>query len=246
MNVTLARLVIPLVAAVGPTPVLAAVGTVDLSWNSCAPIVVNRNFGGANPYLIFGSISGHDEPNMGYELRIVLGTALETTPDAWQFERDGCQGHQRFEFDHLPTPEVAGACPAFQGDGRSLQIKAFDTSAPQEGPYSPNLRRMWLVNVYPDVVTPSAGTRYFLARFQFDHLFSVTGPAYPGLTCGGLEESMCFVLTSARWLDSRLLTLDLGLGQSFLTFNNSGNSIGCPTVPVRNRTWGSIKSQYRM
>ncbi|MGH7724646.1 MAG: hypothetical protein ACREOU_04390 [Candidatus Eiseniibacteriota bacterium] len=240
----------------------AAIGTVDASWDACAPIVVDKTTTVAGPVGLVISILGHDEFHQGYEVWGILGTAARTTPDAWAFDAAGCQTPAGITIDHLSPVALSKTCPSFQGNAASVQIKAYDTGAGSgDLQYDPNLRRLVLANAYPAGISTSLATqRYFLARFLFDHSFSVPGPGTPGVDCGGYENAICFTMlggsepgsvATGKWwakvnyLDQAGATRELPVGNRIATFNNAGNPMGCAAVPAVNKTWGQIKSQYR-
>lgn len=227
--------------------VQGAVGTVDMSWDNCSPIVTDKTSAAPGQYSLFVSVLGHDENHKGYQVQGILGTAAHTTPDAWAFEPVGCQGTALIALDHLPSGPVVKTCPAFQGGVQSVQVKAYDANP---APYDPGLRRFSIFNVYPDgFIGPNPAQRYFLARIMFDHTFSVAGPGTPGTDCGGFENAICMTLVPAnlQWLDDQGsgVAHPFNVGQQYATFNNAGNPMNCAAVPTRDATWGQIKSQYR-
>ncbi len=228
----------------------AAVGTVDMSWDVCAPIVVDKTSAVQGEHGLNVSILGHDEAHRGYNVWGIVGTAARTTPDAWAFDGPGCQGAALVTLLHLPPALLSKACPAFMGTATGTQVKFYDQGQSSGGlDYDPNLRRFLVGNAYTTTVTATAGTRYFLIQVLFNHTFSVVGAGQPGLTCGGFENAMCFTLLpyKLQFLDANGLEQNLNQtsGQHFATFNNAGNPMGCPAVPAVNKTWGQIKSQYR-
>jgi hypothetical protein len=223
-----------------PARAQAAAGTIDLSWNACSPLVADLDPTGPGPLSLYASVIGHSDPHDGYEVWGYLGDADDLLPDAWAFQQGGCQGSSRFQVDHLPPAEVASACPAFQGDLVSLQIKAFQRATPSSG-FPQTLGNFVIANVYPKGVgNPDPNQRQFLARFLFDHTHSVPG-ATSGDQCGGYERSLCFFLHPARLnyvhqgIESRFTP-----GQVFVTFRGE-----CKSVPAAGATWGQIKGRYR-
>ncbi|MGH7725453.1 MAG: hypothetical protein ACREOU_08490 [Candidatus Eiseniibacteriota bacterium] len=228
-----------------PEPAWAA-GTVDLSWNACAPLTVNRNSNGGESISLFASVVGHSEAHQGYQVWLVLGSASGTTPDAWQFEAEGCHGFAPVTIDHASP--AGRTCPSFQGSNPSLQVKTFDDRAPEIGPeYGAGLRRIVLANAYPAGVSAvSSAQRYFLMRVLFDHSLSTTGPGSPGSTCGGLETPVCVLLVERKltWLDPNGVELPFSSGQSYVTFNDLQNEARCSGNRVIDRTWGAIKGEY--
>jgi len=226
----------------------SAVGTVDLSWNACSPIVSTVVAGTPGPVTLFLSVTGHDQPHLAYEAFLILDAeAAGPLKDAWRFDAAGCQGSSFIEIRHIPPAALAKACPAMQGPVSGLQIKdyAYDGLVSQA--------RCMLANAYPEgVSSPNPATRYFLMAVVLDHIYSVTGEGTPGVTCGGFEMDITIDFDSGcvgpfcggpsppRWIDLQGNEIDFAVGQGSLTFCGS-----CEPVPAIAKTWGSIKGQYR-
>jgi hypothetical protein len=229
-------------------PTHAFPGRVDLSWDQCAPIVVDKTTAASETHSLFVSIIAHEEPHRGYNIWGLVGTAARTTPDAWAFDEDGCQGLQLLEIRHTPRAPLSKACPPFDGGAPAVQVKTYDKGQWLFG-YAPDIRRFVCANAYTVTQHANPATRYFLMSLEFAHTYSVVGPGEPGSTCGGFENAICFWLMNDKlqYLDAagHEQSLEPFIGQYFATFNNAANGMGCPAVPVRNRTWGQIKSQYR-
>src|SRR5262245_23303019 len=93
----------------------AAVGTVDLSWSACSPVVASLSRGAPGPISMYASVVGHDEPHTGYSFTVyVVPTPGSAVPDAWRFDAAGCQGTDRVELHYFPMGAISKACPAFQ------------------------------------------------------------------------------------------------------------------------------------
>lgn len=235
----------------------AANGTVDLSWGTvCTPVVSDITPTAGDASLMISEI-GNDQTHNAYQVYFILGSASKSVPDAWRFDAAGCQGSSLITINHLPPAAASKSCPAFQGASASIQIKDFSFLSPTSG-YASTMMRGTLANTYPATFTSVGGTRYFLAQFIFNHLFSVTGAGDPPNTCGGLETPMCIALlqgpaagspgaveagTTSYLLAPSGVEVPFDRGaNNFATVNGLG---GCPTVPVQATTWGQIKSQYR-
>jgi hypothetical protein len=228
-------------------PAHAAVGTYNLSWDTCTG-PLDRTITPDALNSLYASVIGHDVPHLGYEVKIIYGNGTtRTVPDAWRFDAPGCQGSSFLTIDHLAPSTVVKACPSFHPPVASVPIKdaSFVEDTLPGTTYDATLMKLTMAVAYPDGAGQNINpaTRYFLARFLFDHTFSVTGAGTPGETCGGLEQSICFATVNSSYLDAE--------GTEFL-FSNGGNRTvsangvsGCTPSPVLNRTWGSIKSQYR-
>jgi hypothetical protein len=233
-----------------PRASAAAVGTVDLSWNACSPILSTVAAGTPGPVTMFLSVTGHDLPHKSYQARVILDSeSAGALRDAWRFDAAGCQTSSRIEIRHRPPASVAKSCPAFmQGasDLQSLQIKDYFFDG------TTGRAQCFMANAYPDVASVDPATRYFLMGVVFDHTNSVPGPGTPGLTCGGFEVDVFIDFESPcggrpcgppvyvpRWLDLQGVEHDFVLGNARLTF------CGSCAVPAEKSTWGSIKDAYR-
>jgi hypothetical protein len=224
-------------------------GIVGMSWNGCAPVV--RDISSREPgiYSLYVSVHGMDVPHKGYHVAIVYGNASQIVPDAWRFDPVGCQSTNYVTIGHIPPPAVATTCPAFQATTASVQVKDISLVRDASEGYPLTNMEISLFNAYPfGNATVDPTTRYFLERVVFDHEYSVTGAGEPGMNCGGFEESICFKLARAWYLDFDGVEHDFGRdgGEAaipVLTFNGPEACVGA--TPVRSTTWGSLKNQYR-
>jgi hypothetical protein len=223
----------------------AAVGTVDLSWDGCTPVIADRTSTpptADNKYTVFASETGNDQQTSGYQINFIYGSATAGVPDAWDFSPDGCQGSPLATLAWLPPAALSKSCPAFQQTAASLQITSVNESPPAD-PYAVSLMRVVLANAYPTGVTANPALRYFLMSAAFDHTFSVVGPGSAGATCGFFETAMCFKLSKAAYIElSTGFEVPFNRGNSVLTFNGT---TACGGVPAKPTTWGKIKGQYR-
>jgi len=226
-------------------PAHAAVGVFNLSWDTCTgPLDRTMTQDGLNS--LYCSVIGHDVPHLGYDVKVIYGNGTTRgVPDAWRFDPPGCQGSAFVTLDHLAPAAVIKTCPSFQPAVGSVPIKDVSLIAGTLPPYDNTLMRITVANGYPDGggLNINPATRYFLARFLFDHTFSVNGATTPGADCGGLATSICFATANASFLET---------GGAEIFFDNTGNRTasangvgGCTPTPVVNKTWGAIKSQYR-
>ena len=226
----------------------SAVGTVDLSWNACSPVVASMSRGAPGPILMTASVTGHDVPHQQYTVFLYVyeppGFPLK---DAWRFDAAGCQGSSRIDIRHIPPGSLQKACPPFSGINPTAEIESF-----QFDPFS-QTSRLLLNNAYPAGVTNSdPAKRYFLMSAMFDHTSSVVVAGTPGLTCGGFEQDIRISFTPPpcagcsggasppRWLDVGGVEREFLIGQGSLTFCGS-----CEPVPAEATTWGAIKAAYR-
>jgi hypothetical protein len=232
------RLILPLILATLAIarPGDAAVGTVDLSWDTCASVVGENTTVTPGQYSLYVSELGNNQFTTGYQVRIIYSDAQQLVPDAWRFDPQGCQWPVLATMDHTAPASVSKACPSMDQGANSLQIKDVNFT-PQTDPYSVNTMRIVFANAYPLGVTAIGTIRYFLTRILFDHTYSVVGAGEPTQTCGGFETTMTFRLTVAEFIDVNGVAQNFNPGNSVVTFNAG--------VPARATSWGSIKSQYR-
>ena len=230
--------VLMLLAVVGTlilaaSPGLAGNGTLRLSWDSCDPVVVNKDWAGAALYTQVLSITGADVVNNGNRSQVLIGPNVE---DAWRFDSEGCQTGQL-------TVSFAGAskaCAVFQG-GNSLPLTQYSYDAMS------GTAKLDVANAYDDF-TPVAGNRYTVYQAKYDHAFSDTGAQDPNLACGFVENAVCFWLMVS---DAELLLTDgskegfEGADNDWVTWQDPGNTSGCPFVQAEPSTWGRVKGLYR-
>jgi hypothetical protein len=228
----------------------ASDGIVDLSWNACAPVVQNVSTTTQGQYSIYVSVLGIDMPHEAYEVAFMYGNISQVVPDAWRFDPFGCQTSALVSIDHLAPAADAATCPSFQGAAQSIQIKDVRLVPPGDPSGFPLTNmRVLLDNAYAQrVVVANPATRYFLMRVLFDHSYSGAGPGTPGLYCGGFEQSMCFKLARAYYLDPDGAPHDFGrhggpTSTPSLSFNGPAACAGA--TPAQPSTWGRVKNQYR-
>ena len=223
----------------GLAPLAHAAGIIDLSWNACSPIVVDRSMSADGANHLYVSVLGQDEAHRGYQWFVVIHDASGSVPDAWRFDDGGCQPPGRVAIEHL-WPDMTQSCPAFQGGLASTQTRGYQSVA-LGVPGLPMVA--FLTNSYPEgqsSVDPAK--RYALGRIVFDHSSSVPGAATTPGTCGGLDEPMCLALepTLTGWVDMDGTSRAWTIGNGAVTVRG-----GCEPVPVAPTTWGTIKAQYR-
>ncbi len=220
-------------------PALAADGVISMSWDTCVGPTRRDNSGPA-AYSLYLSVLGIDQLHKAYDVRLIYGNDVNTVPDAWRFDGPGCQGSSMATIDHLAPPADIKACPTFmQASTPALQVKDIGFSPPSD-PYETTLMRVVLANRYPNgVTTVNPATRYFLARFVFDHTRSGAGAGAPPETCGGFEQVITFRLTNGSYLTLDGIEIPFGRDgfQVVAVFNG--------VTPARTTSWGAIKGQYR-
>jgi hypothetical protein len=231
-----------------------AQGVVSMTWDGCTGPINKTDLAGV-PVQLYVSVLGQAQPHQSYGIDIKVGSP-GGLPDAWRFDVAGCQGSGFLEIDHTAPASVVKTCPTFQGGLQSVQVKGFSYDG------STGTARMTMYDAYPNGSPPQGNTtttnplqRYFLARFVLDETYGVTGPTNPGVDCGGLEQGLCFFLSTKSWLDlaghenvwaveRNYVTTNGPVSYSFPYIFNSPDTCD-PPVPTRPMTWGAIKHQYR-
>jgi hypothetical protein len=218
-----------------------AAGAVSINWDSCVGPLNKSIVPGVNN--LYASVLGHDQPHQAYQVWLSLGSGnAGAIRDAWRFDADGCQGSSFLTINHLAPAAVVKACPTFQGANTSYQLKDYSFDA------LTGKARTYLANTYPasNFTNVNPAVRYFLANWAFDHTYSVNGATTPGVDCGGLEVGVCIHITKTSWLTPGGVEFPWAIAGEYVTANDAANATGCPgATPADNRTWGSVKAQYK-
>lgn len=240
MKVT--RFLVSLIMLGAVATTASAQGVASLNWNSCTG-PLNRTITPDALNSLYASVIGQSIPHSGYQVFVVLGSgSAGPLRDAWRFDAAGCQGSSFIQIDHLAPAAVVKACPSLQGIAQSLQIKDYSVDAVT------GKARAVLANAYPSgIATSNPAQRYFLARFLFDHSFSVAGATTPGADCGGVEVPVCAHFTSTAWIELATgVEFEWAKNSEFVTANDPNNDTRCPgATPAANTSWGAIKAQYK-
>ena len=213
--------------------------TIDLSWDTCAPIVVHKT-AEVGPVSFYASVLGQNFPHIAYQVWWLVGDATDHIPDAWRFDSGACNG-DRYAFVPDPPSALANACPPLiPAETARLMITTY-RMAPQTLDVPTTLGNGFLAVSYPtgsNNVDPLQ--RYHVARFTFDFSSSQAGPTVPGMRCGGLDEMVTVRLMPnyVSWLDPQQFEIQWTIGNGSITFGGDG-------VPADGKTWGQIKAQYR-
>ncbi|MFN8589166.1 MAG: hypothetical protein U0704_15345 [Candidatus Eisenbacteria bacterium] len=222
---------------------------VSLAWSDCGAagstarsFACNSNTGTDDLYLSFVPPTG---VNAFYEIEAIVqvGTVdFAPVPDWWNFVSfTGCRRASLLTTHNIPistgacvdpyalapstlTQQVATALVLF-GDGvtRRMQLRAVVTLA------------------VADTLALDPGTEYYGVRWRFNHTRTVGTGA-----CAGCTQAMCLALGRVLLRSGPAQPVEFALPQTAqhaVTWN--GGSSCDRLVPVRNRTWGALKSLYR-
>jgi len=167
-------------------------------------------------------------------------------PDWWHFETGGCNsmtslGHATVFADLARSTTLCIGATDFWGTGGAPAPVAFtpQTSWPNTGRFSLSISR-------PTPVTLRATTNYF----AFNLNFLSDNATQSGGKCAGCGIGACLVWNTASVINIRAG----GAGTPYVVSGPGlkGNTLwwgdgtpNCSTDPVKNRTWGQLKSFYR-
>jgi len=241
-----AMLVLPVLAFAGP----------HIRWDQCygeAGALANKNFAcNTNTGSERLTVSCWSPDTMayvtGYEFLVQIASASASLPAWWQYKNTGTCRAVALTFNTTRDPVWAG-CPIV-APSEFGNIAAYRTG---EGGYSTTARLIGAAGVAPDApfdIDPADG-EVFLFNLMISHTKTVGTGACAGCTipvCLAIER-MKYVGPNARFKSySGSKNHD---GEWFVSWQGgagvvSGTGEGCPAaVPVRNATWGAIKTLYR-
>ncbi len=177
---------------------------------------------------------------IGMEVVVDLVTDSATLPDWWHYEPGGCNAGALTATGDFST---IGACANPWNSTATGLVQAWWGGQPRGG--ANQARLIFTVFVAPaDRVTMDAGNPYYAGVVRLTHARS-SGPN----ACAGCTVPVCLVLNSIQLL--RLSGASVEEVQ-VVPSGGTGNwaswqsaTANCNLVPVRNRTWGAIKSSYR-
>jgi hypothetical protein len=205
------------------------------SWDDCTPVVARKDFAGPGVYTQAVSALGLDQPIQNFSL--VIGFLSDPIPPAWFFS-DLCG------FFCATACQPAGRVSLLQGGTACDTLPGFTMTAQYWVNLTPGLSGITITGTRTGSFTPDPNKRYTLARMAFNHSGSVAGAGGSG-TCGGADQPLRF-----RIGDLYLNGVDqrghATWENCIAAWNSDPDFTDCPlVVPVKNRTWGQIKSFYR-
>ena len=213
----------------------SAAPTLRYSWDDCGAVVPRRDFTGPAVYTQTVSVVGLEGPVDHFSL--VIGFGSQSIPTAWQFS-------------DLQPPFFPPLCQPIGRVSMLLGGTSCDTLPGMQlsGHYwfnlIPGLSGITIDGAGAGAFTPNPSQRYTLVRIAFNHANSVAGAGAPG-SCGGADQPLQFAIGDLylNGVDQRGIA---DWENCLLTWNTAWSSPPCPLfVPVKNRTWGQIKSLYR-
>ena len=220
-------------------PVAAhAAPSISFTWDGCTG-PVQKDVKGKGVYSIYVSATGMDQPHWAYEAQLLYANAGGTLPDAWRFDKEGCQkGLLTFQF--APAAAETTTCPPLYGHEPIMSIHATRPRNPEDpGDPTTSSNLVLLAVAYNHAVTSDPDKRYFLCRIDFDHGASVEGAGKAGSTCGGLEQGIVFTPVPSR---CNYLVKDAEGVRHEMQFEVPKDPLVFGSVPKTK--WGQIVNQH--
>jgi hypothetical protein len=225
----------------------------NLSWGDCgANGVLNEDFAcnsNAGTHLLVGSFI--TPPGVtaltGQAAWLDMITAGSAMPAWWTFPpfAGSCRTASSFAGAY-PGGTVGGACANYFGDNNCQGAHVHDYPSPAQGSSLPQTMRIRTVAaIDAGLAGPvTAGEEQYALSFTINNQRTV------GTTvCAGCDVAMCFVF-NGLFLSQPVGVGDFVVsgapvgGRDFVTWQG-GSGANCTLVPVKNSTWGQIKSLYR-
>jgi hypothetical protein len=212
----------------------SAAPTLRYSWDDCGAVVPRRDFTGPAVYTQTVSVIGLDAPIDNFTL--VIGFGSQSIPAAWAF-------HDLLPF-FPPSCQPDGRVSMLLGGTSCDTLPGMQASGHYSASVAPDRFFLTIDGGGAGSFTPNPSQRYTLVRIAFNHANSVAGAGTPG-SCGGADQPLQFAIGDLylNGVDQRGRA---DWENCLLTWNTAWYAPDCPLyVPVKNRTWGQIKSMYR-
>jgi hypothetical protein len=247
-------LAVPLAAcllAAGPFAAHAVEG-LYLTWNDCAPgagASRDRSSDCANDtgqqslYCAF-SLPAPADSVLGLEIVVDVQSATAAMPDWWKLNIGGCRAgnlHAGFVF---PSPSP---CANFLRGNASGGLQGYSLNKPYGGANQARIEvAASLLESVGGYASLGSDSTYYAACLTLTNALTVGIGA-----CTGCAQPVCLVLNSITVLrqpgavgGNQILSVP-GPDQANWATWQGGLGADCAAVPVRDVTWGRIKSLYR-
>ncbi len=252
-------------------PMAHATDELHLRWDACSGDggTYNKTFAcdvntGTDVLVASYRLDSPASPVAALEAGISIGSVGAVIPSWWQFKNTGTCRATSLALDAVPPPTAAN-CLDLWGGNAAGGIAQYTTGTTAFPPPYTNSALVKLVLAVPEAMsfTVPANQEVFAFRLVINHARTVGSPS-----CAGCGEPMCLgfsyaSLTPTSGTPRRLISgEDTPLNGSRATWQPGGSASaiagGWPTghsaygwvvceaaTPVRDRTWGTIKSLYR-
>ena len=249
----IAAATLTLFAALSLTAPAGAAPGIALAWDHCLSEgtgVQNKVFAcntneGSNIMVGTFELTRTFEAVVGAEIIIQLATASAAIPSWWDlFNPGSCRPSSLTANSAANLADLT--CPSWGGGDLQAFLAAYckSTGTCVDHPTAANQVRVKLVEAVPSNVpkTLSGGQPYFAFNLVLNHQNTVGAGS-----CAGCDVPVCIVLNSINvtsFAENRFISNPSAPGGNFVSWQGGGP--GCPAAtPVRNATWGSVKSLYR-
>lgn len=180
---------------------------------------------------------------IGAEIVVDMQSVDALVPDWWRMDGSGTGGCRAgmldTAFDTLATPACADVWR-----GNAVGGNQGFSIGPPAHPLSSQARILEVASVpSANAVTLAPGTIYGLLTLVINSVHTVGPPA-----CAGCAHGACLVFNSVLirrlpGLGDQVFSAPAALESNWATWQ--GTAANCSAVPVRQTTWGAIKSLYR-
>ncbi len=242
-----------LIALSAASTAMAAAG-ISLAWTDCRSDggLSNKAFACASnvgtnvlvaSYVAPAGVTGLS----GNELVLDLISTTSPLPAWWLLKNTGsCR--QTALSTNFTAPATALNCVDYWVGQASGGVGAYTQVAPAGGwsigaGVMAQHARITIAIATPSLAPLTAGTEYFSANIVVSNAKTVGTGA-----CAGCTDPVCIVLnsinlTQAVGVGDFAVSAPVSAGGNMVTWQGTGAD--CSAVPVRNTTWGAVKSLYR-
>jgi hypothetical protein len=239
-----------LLLALWAAPAASAEG-LYLTWGDCAlngagtslrTFACNTDVGDQALYCALVMPQATDSV-LAIEMTVDVQVAATDLPDWWRYGFGGCrEGMLVADLDFAPLTTCGSVLPS----GASGGLLSYVVGMPRGGAAQARLRIGFSVPS-SQPMTLNGTTMYYAARITFPNTGATGG-------CSGCGDPACLVLNSilvrrpprpVGTPTTDVLLTTPGPGNGNWASWQMTSAATCQAVPVRNRTWGEIKSLYR-
>ena len=242
-----------LLVAITVSSVAHAAG-INLAWTDCKGDggASNRAFAcnvntGTNTIVVSFVAPAGVTGMSGNELVIDVITTTSPLPAWWQFKNASTCRQNALSTNFVAPGTLVNCVDAWNGQAAG-GIGAYTQVAPGGGWSIPGAVQAQHARMVIAIATPAPGpidadVEYFSGNVLINNSKTVGTGA-----CAGCTDPVCIVLNSLKitqgvGVGDFTLSTPVSANSNMVTFQGSGAD--CNAVPVRNATWGAVKSLYR-
>jgi len=228
------------------------VSGINLAWNDCGTFgTTNRTIpctsnSGTNIIVASLVASAGLDSVLAITAVMDITTATDPLPSWWNMQAGGCRANPSSSISASFAFGALSNCVDFwNGQGLGIadyQIDTFSSSATASPTNHARFRGVCGQGV--GTVSPMVpGTEYYMCEILINNQKSVG-------TCAGCSTPACLNLNVIETYQPNHGTPDLSFydppagGNATITWQG-GAGANCASIPVKNKTWGQVKSLYR-